>query len=350
MELPHVRIVRKVDGGPTEIIMSPQFIPEGLFRLARPYELRRSEDLAIRRDLGIGDILMTTPTLRAIAKRYPQLRITYYSDLRNAAVLEGNPRIHAIKSADEWDEENHEIAVDLNHFCERHPLAKLRPRQELFAMAFGLKLDEEHVDCSLDLYLTDEEVVKGAEYCKSLKRPIIGVAPHTTSYYRDWKFAEQTLPELKGRGTVVWFQRERKPADPDIHWVNHTSTAREWAAVLAHADVAICADSGPLHLATAMQKRLDRPRPMIVALLGVARAINVLTDCRSYIAIEPPLECSPCMHQGGDCGGKCTDYHTPERVLHFVDVALHGEDLLENAIEATSEKPWGGLNKRERFE
>jgi heptosyltransferase-1 len=76
---------------------------------------------------------------------------------------------------------------------------------------------------------------------------------------------------------------------PVIDWVGQTSL-RELAAALALADLVICYDSGPMHIAAALGKP-------IVAIFGPTNPVRTGPYCRSARVVALPLPCAPCYQR-----------------------------------------------------
>ena len=49
--------------------------------------------LFIRPHQGLGDLLLATPTFRALKKTYPSIQIHFLADTYNAVAVRGNPRL-----------------------------------------------------------------------------------------------------------------------------------------------------------------------------------------------------------------------------------------------------------------
>ena len=57
--------------------------------------------ILIMRSGGIGDVLMSTPLVKAIRKKYPKAKITYFVGNWSKDVLKDNPNINEIFSYDD---------------------------------------------------------------------------------------------------------------------------------------------------------------------------------------------------------------------------------------------------------
>jgi ADP-heptose:LPS heptosyltransferase len=74
-------------------------------------------DIGVKRGAALGDVLLTTPILRAIKRRYPLSKITFYTAC--PGVLENNLDVDQIK--DHNDTGRHERLLDLDLYYESRP-------------------------------------------------------------------------------------------------------------------------------------------------------------------------------------------------------------------------------------
>lgn len=99
------------------------------------------------------------------------------------------------------------------------------------------------------------------------------------------------------------------------------------AALLARCDLVISNDTGPAHVAVA----LDRPS---VTIFGPAdrRRWAPLDRVRHPIAFQP-VECSPCPHWDCPIDHRCLRWVLPEQVLALAERLLAAEDFSSRALD-----------------
>ena len=92
--------------------------------------------ICIQRKLGgLGDVLMTTPTVRAIRQEYPNCIITYATDPTLFKVLENNPDIDKIVDFGTIDPGSYDYFADVTSVCPPYEKTSNPPinRIDLFA-------------------------------------------------------------------------------------------------------------------------------------------------------------------------------------------------------------------------
>jgi heptosyltransferase I len=111
------------------------------------------------------------------------------------------------------------------------------------------------------------------------------------------------------------------------------------AALLAELDVLVTGDTGPMHLAAAV----DTP---VVAVFGPSDPIRYAPDRAIHRIVRIDLPCSPCnriRRPPARCVGRIPDCLTGidvARVLTAVEQTLAGTDLLETRAGARGGVPW----------
>lgn len=219
-----------------------------------------------RKQGGLGDVLMTLPTVKAISKKY-SIQVTYgtdfeYLDGALPAVLEGNPYISKVVSWNSINPEDYNSVIDLTCPCVAHevPLAKSINRIDLFARHVGIKLE----DTSIDYCVTEEERKWARDYLyqNGLDRfKLILVQPSSSTTNRDCPPAKikdaltQILQTQKDcRALIITHNSDNIKTDwkySDVHILNNFGI-RKIAALMELCKLVICPDSSILHMASAL--------------------------------------------------------------------------------------------------
>jgi ADP-heptose:LPS heptosyltransferase len=209
---------------------------------------------------GLGDIVMMTPGLRALAERTGQ-PVHFATKRQFFPLLEHNPGIKLLDIDKVIDIQQFRRWVNLS-LCpaaryESRVTPKIRRgRVELFAGAMGIKRQ------ALDRYgwrpvctLSAEQLQAKARYRAEFQRdglPIIGVQPFSRESYRNYPMIFKAMQDLAGRARIVYFHSTAVPAEehPNMIQVNGRPIAETLAAIAA-CDYFVSVDSAFLHVAAA---------------------------------------------------------------------------------------------------
>jgi len=214
--------------------------------------------LILRRLGGVGDYLMITPLLRQIRVDYSMVDITYGVDLQAFPLLFDLPFVNQVVDYRTLDLKNHNYhyVVDLTTCCiayENNQMPVMN-RIDLFARALGCY---NLVDKRPYWKVTEEDRNWALEFL-GRGRPLVGLHTASMDLQRNWPAAKyKELIELlgaDGRARVVVFDhngildselksRVLDPGDINI---------RQLAALIEQLDVYMGPDSGPMHIAAAL--------------------------------------------------------------------------------------------------
>jgi ADP-heptose:LPS heptosyltransferase len=220
--------------------------------------------IIIKRKDAMGDVLLTTPIIRAIKHLNPTASIWVESEC--VEPLYGNRHIERVinsknRIAAPWDS----LVIDLNMAYENRPGVHFI---DAYAEAAGLKpgqydrLTELHCD-QWDMDWAENEV-PGDGWIAVHAGP-------TTWHGKNWPVEKwaQLIPRLPGRVVLVG-----KPTDATIPYdadLRNRTNVRQLAAVLRRCKLVISVDSFPMHAAQAV----GTP---VVGLFGVTDPRFIMTD------------------------------------------------------------------------
>lgn len=230
----------------------------------------RSPRMCIVRGEGIGDVIMTTPTIHALKNLFEHgCEITYatntkYLDGALPKVLKGNPDIHNIIDRDNLDEADYNCVISLHCPAINHeqPMAPPINRIDLFARHIGLLPLKDPLP---RYYMTPEEYDQGQE--NIYKTGLSGKKLMLVNLFAS--SSSRSIPSVTVRNSLTRLYKEHKihslivkhssDALSDIAWDNVPGSIfvqdldiRQIAAVMAHVDLLLCPDSALLHLAGAI--------------------------------------------------------------------------------------------------
>lgn len=312
---------------------------------------------------SIGDILLTTPVLRALKARFQNAEIDFLAKPNFAPLLERNPALASVFTTETFEpKRRYDLVVDLqNNLASRkwHRLGEtvLRYQKEnwkkfllvqfkanlyrgyesvvdRYAKSLApleVRLDEK----GCELFLSDDEREFGKKH-RGPGKPALAVcfgARHFTKRFPPERFASALNLLLEKMEIDVWLLggKDDAPIANDIlRDLRATKRVknfagrhdlRETAAMLANADATLSNDTGLMHIAAAFEKP-------IVALFGSSvKEFGFLPYKTPHVVLEAEgLACRPCSHIGRD---RCPKSHFKcmrdipiERIASAVETAL----------------------------
>lgn len=165
---------------------------------------------------GIGDILMMTPGLVALSKKYKKYQIHFAVPKAFHPVLDGLPGVQVLDiDTDQIDLSSYKKWINLTD-C---PAGKIESRQspnvrrnriEIFAKTMGIsKWSLRFGTGFVPFYKVNDDEVKWAENKISQLNPenlpIIGIQPFSADSYKNWPYMEQLALELSENNCVLIF-------------------------------------------------------------------------------------------------------------------------------------------------
>lgn len=308
--------------------------------------------ILVLRFSSIGDIILTTPVLRALRARWPEARITFVTRERFAGLLKGNPAVDEIETLAEpggrseldclterlerrkWD-----LLADLHNSLRSRLLRRRTPagiitvyRKPLFRRSLliygrmdlygpnpalvperyaqalsglGVRLDSG--PCELHLSGEDFELFTGKLPPRWRNdRPFLALAPGAAWPVKRWppeRFAEAAAALCAAHGLralVLGGEQEREicgrvcqALGPELS----LNLAGELpilasAAALSRARLLIANDTGLMHAATAVGA------PVVAVFGPTTRHFGYFPYRAASRVVEAPLYCRPCTHNG----------------------------------------------------
>lgn len=239
-------------------------------RIARIKELINTKEprICVLRGEGIGDVLMTTPTVHALVKLFNnKIELTYatntaYLNKALSKVLMYNPDINKVIDRDHLNEADYDVVVNLHCPAIMHekPMAPPINRIDLFARHAGVSL----VDTKPHFYLQPEEInnARSALYgITSTNKKKILVNLVSSAYSRS--MLNSTIYSALAELGQLGYQLLIVSHDSDHSSTNeaksipgcipiHNKDVRELAAIMTQCNLVLCPDSAILHIAGAL--------------------------------------------------------------------------------------------------
>ncbi|MFQ3598532.1 MAG: glycosyltransferase family 9 protein [Chloroherpetonaceae bacterium] len=331
--------------------------------------------LLVIRLSSIGDILLTTPILRALKATFQEAEIDFLTKPSFTALLEGNPALKTIFTTENFEpKQRYDLVIDLQHNLtsrKYHQAGKkivcyhkenwkkfllvnfkvnlyrgyesVVERYAKSLAPFGVRLDEK----GCEVFLNHEEKDFGKKH-RTAKTPVLAVcfgARHVTKRFPPERFASALNQLLEKNPIDIWLLGGKEDAPTAEEILSHVRarssvknfsgqhTLRETAAMLASSDAVLSNDTGLMHMAAAFQK------PMVVLFGSSVKEFGFLPYKSAFELLEVEgLECRPCSHIGRE--------HCPK--LHFKCMRDISESGLVNAVENALKR--SGSNEKQRDE
>lgn len=290
-----------------------QYIRRRWFHYMKPNVRRMDYVTVIRRKDAWGDVLLTTPVIRALKQRSPLSPI--WVDTNCADVFYGNPHVeHALSGikipSDAW-------VIDLNMAYENRPNTH-------FVAAYAEKAGLDEIECRTELFpsATDREFAQ-----EHLDSDVAWTAVHvgpTTWHGKNWPIERwQELIRLIG-GPVVLIGS----AGRDLHGITldlrGRTTPLQMAAVLSQCRRFVGLDSFPIHVAQAV----GCP---VVGLFGVTLPEFILTNGSPSVAVRADHRIAPSAGTRHSIIGQ-TMVHDPYNCMMTISVDQVIEALKELGV------------------
>lgn len=274
---------------------------------------------------GIGDVLMCTPTLQAIKETYPDCKLTFAIDTKNAGdnyynLVKNNPYIDNIISAHSVKRDSYHLFKDISSVCIQYENSGLPPinRIDIFANACGFKLKNPK-----PYYKVEEDEKDWAnkiidKITKNRRENFKLIMLHTASFdhKRSWpihKYTELISCLNKTRSDIFYFINDFQRLNP--YWdkmknVYDVSSygIRELGAITEQMDLFIGPDSGPMHLAGA----IGTPAITLFGSIPPQARINHYDNFESITT--KGLACMPCWYKNCPFSIKCMTSISAENV------------------------------------
>jgi len=314
----------------------------------------------------MGDVVLTTPAIRALRERFPDAYLAYLTDEAFAPLVRSNPFLDAVipvnrrqrnrslravwRLLDALEAERFDLSVD---FHRRLQTAFLTWGGGVVRRIGGTLLDTDRVSLDgrdyaadralaaleplgvvsrgarLEVFVSEEETADALRRLEAAGvepggRPTLGVFPGAGWRPRAWmpeRFAEvarRFLAELDGQVVVVGASPDRDLVERVVARLPKR-TARlldlplgTLAAAIRLCDVFLANDTGPMHLAVAV----GTPT---VALFGPGNFARFAPRTEPHIALREPIACSPCKQFRNHCrNNACMQLIRVESVVEAV--------------------------------
>jgi len=315
---------------------------KGLSRLDQLRNGGAPEIIVTRCMGGAGDVLMTLPTVRAVAEKY-KCKVDYATDFTYLDgilpnMVQGLPYIRNVLNYHNIVNENYDSVLDLTCPCIVHEKPGADPinRIDLFARHLGIVLTNHKID----FIHTEEELTKGFEILNDLridirKHKVILVQPSSSTTRRD--FPLDTLKQVVRKvsflnnniriivlthGSDSYQAQQNRWQDINSVSKIHDLKARNIAGLMSYVDLVLCPDSLILHLAGALNKPT-------FAFFGPTDARARINYYPNAIAISGShgLKCQNCWYNPCPANQICWKRIDVDLSVQVIDAMLHNKKV-----------------------
>jgi len=251
--------------------------------------------IAVKRGGGLGDVLLTTPVLRALKEKYPGCEITFITGKINEPVVKGSPFIDRLVTCSHFYEILYSplkgYDYEFNLIYERYPAMHII---DAYAKIAGVLLS----DKTPHLVITEAHEREAERFLKyygiTPDTLLIGVHRGPTWLCRTWpvqRYIDFAKHMKKKYGAVfVEFSRQKGfGAGLGIDLTGKTSI-RQMAAILRRCNMLLCIDSFVLHLASVSATPT-------VAVFGCTNPELRLPFNDVSVGLQTKGDCKGCYHR-----------------------------------------------------
>ncbi len=331
------------------------------FKKKKRLKKRRNQKLLIIRLSSIGDVILTSPVLAAIKKKYPDARIDFVVMKPFKDAISGNPHIDNLilfdkkkyqgisgiyRFAQTLKGKRYDLIIDLHAKIRsilitlfvRGKVLRYKKRALWKSLLVPLRLVHYHVDDTIvrnyfkplekiHVYFTREDLTFDFTSQNSAKvRPYKGaviMAPGAANHTKQWpvnyfaslaKMLDDPIVLIGGKDEYQICEEICESVGNRCQNLAGQLTLKESGALIAAAKIIVCNDSGPFHMA-----RGTRTKAYVI--FGPTDP-NMFSYNEKSVLIYAGLDCAPCSLHGDK---KCPQGHfdcmrslTPEKVYKII--------------------------------
>jgi len=307
----HFKGQRKIEVVPKEESSIRKVVKENSF----------SKICIIRSLGGIGDVLMTTPALRELKQRYPNIQITYAIDRHKTfddayySLIKNAPFIDFIVDVRYVNRSSFDKVVDITATGLSYERQDLPPRNriDMFGSALGLNRLSDY----LPFYKTEsDEILWARKLINRTYAPVIAL--HTASNEE-----KRSLPIEKYREIILKLNQRLSGIKILLFDFNNRNVElanlpgvlscnlykiREVAALIEQCDVFMGPDSGLMHLSAALKV------PSVVV-FGSIPPIARINHYPTHISIQENISCKNCWYSSCNHNIECMKKISSENIV-----------------------------------
>ncbi len=293
---------------------------------------------------SLGDVILTTPFLRALRRRFPEAEIHFLTKTAYAGLVETHPAVDLVLPFDPTERRalaqegkrlrtnRYDIIFDLHKNLRSIPLSRMAKPCRIFQIGkatlrrrllIGLKIDllKERSDMPAvyiesgeklgladddgppDIHPPTEAVQRAEEVLAALEKPYWGLIPVASSWNKRWphfvKLGKELINQRGGTCLILGGPGDENICGPIAEGIGSSAVSLagklspiEMAAMLRRCSLAVGNDTGPMHLGVSV----GTPT---VALFGpTTRHFGYYPRGEHVCILEKKMDCRPCTKNG----------------------------------------------------
>ena len=299
---------------------------------------KTSKNILITRAMGgVGDLLMMTPGIRELKKKYPKREIHLAIPNRYFSIFSTNTDVKLVDIED--DSFSHLNYSKWFNFTDC-PASRLESRKapkvkknrtELFASGLGIKgLRLLRMDHRPVYSLSEDEKEFAKDFWCRMNfndKKVIGIQLHTDESYRDYPLIEKLVEKISKNYAVLLFDNSRIDGFNFGNAIKIDSfPIREAFALASKCNLIIAPDSAFIHFAAAF----DLPSIGLFGPIDGKVRTKHYSNC-TYIDVREQLGCLPCWRNEdipckltGMRHSACMESISLQKIVNEVELKLNG--------------------------
>jgi lipopolysaccharide heptosyltransferase II len=306
---------------------------------------------------NVGDIVLTTPVIRALAREFSGARIDVMVGPAGKEIFERDPRIFKVIIYDKHmpiaqkrrlqlklKRLSYDLIADLRNTIfplligpkyrtgtiqKFSKLLKHRKERHLWRLK-SLGIDARGDPSYIYIPKEDEEYVRKLLEERGIRRPMVVINAGAKSHLKRWSaegfaaVSDALAKECKADVVFVGTEEDRTVVDEIMrltknkpHNIVAKTNLRQLAALLKKAKLLITNDSAPLHLGCAVGTK-------VLALFGPTDPAKYGPTGEFDLSVSKNLSCSPCESAVCKFNYECMKLISPQEVLEAARMLLEG--------------------------
>lgn len=306
---------------------------------------------------NMGDVILTTPVIRALDRKFPASRMDVMVGPGGRGVFDEDPRISKVIIYDKHlpiaekrrlqlklKKLKYDLVVDLRNTIfplligpryrtatiQRFPKKVMHSKERHLYRLKSLGIDSPEASSYIHIPKADDDYVEGLLKREGVARPFVVINAGAKSHLKRWTqegfaaCADRLIEECGVDVVLVGLTEDKDVVEGVINRMRKTpynltnkTNIRQLAALLKRAKLVITNDSAPLHLACAVGTK-------VLAIFGPTNPLRYGPDGEFDEVINKKLSCAPCEVATCNFNYECMKLISPEEVFETSRMMLEG--------------------------